>query len=498
LYKLLLCWRYLRTRYLALVCIVSVMLGVATLIVVNSVMSGFSTKLRARLHGLLSDVVLQSWDYDGFADPEGKIALIESDPWLKERIVAMAPTVEEFALLQYRMPDGRPATRVVHLLGIDPERRARIDGFAEHLQREDNKKKPSFELSPEARQHYDEVRSKPQAFGGQRMPAAAFDPIEAWQASQGLPEATRQLLMEAAAARQLSGQPPPEMPKSEVHVPTGLFLGFSIGNVKYKDKNGQLVEERVLQPGDIVKLMTLNTEWHPVTKYCAVADYVRSEMSEYDSSYCFMDYKELQRLRNMEGRATNLLIRLKDYDSDAKVVVDRLRKLFDGLPLDVKTWEELQGPLLAAISIEKGILNILLFMIVGVAGFGILAIFSMIVMEKTRDIGILKALGASNGGVMKIFLGYGLLLGLVGSLLGTGLGVWITVKINTLEKFITKTTGHEIFDRSVYYFNEIPTDMQPWTITMINLGAVAIAVLFSILPALRAAMLHPVRALRYE
>src|SRR4051794_25775442 len=81
-YKLLLCWRYLRTRYLALVCIVSVMLGVATLIVVNSVMGGFSTKLRQRLHGLLSDVVLEAIDYNGFADPEGKMALIRSDPEL--------------------------------------------------------------------------------------------------------------------------------------------------------------------------------------------------------------------------------------------------------------------------------------------------------------------------------------------------------------------------------------------------------------------------------
>ena len=85
----------------------------------------------------------------------------------------------------------------------------------------------------------------------------------------------------------------------------------------------------------------------------------------------------------------------------------------------VQTWEDKQGPLLAAIAVERGILNVLLFMIVGVAGFGILAIFSMIVVEKTRDIGILKALGASNRGVMGIFLGYGLLLGVVGAGLGT-------------------------------------------------------------------------------
>src|SRR2546430_16361002 len=106
MYKLLLCWRYLRTRYLALVCIVSVMLGVATLIVVNSVMSGFSTKLRERLHGLLSDIVIEA-DFDGFANPEAKMDLIRSDPFLNERIVAMTPTLEIFAMIQFHF-NGRP------------------------------------------------------------------------------------------------------------------------------------------------------------------------------------------------------------------------------------------------------------------------------------------------------------------------------------------------------------------------------------------------------
>src|SRR5205807_1114412 len=152
-----------------------------------------------------------------------------------------------------------------------------------------------------------------------------------------------------------------------------------------------------------------------------------------------------------------------------------------------------QGPLLAAISIERGILNILLFMIIGVAGFGILAIFSMIVIEKTRDIGILKALGASNFGVLKIFLGYGLLLGVVGATLGTALGIGITLYINRIEHLIAQVTGHQIFDRHVYYFNEIPTNIQAMSVALVDGGAVFIAVLFSIMPALRAALLHPVR-----
>jgi lipoprotein-releasing system permease protein len=164
----------------------------------------------------------------------------------------------------------------------------------------------------------------------------------------------------------------------------------------------------------------------------------------------------------------------------------------------VSTWEHKQGPLLGAIAVERGLLNVLLFLIVAVAGFGILAIFSMIVVEKTRDIGILKALGASNLGVLNIFLGYGLLLGLVGAALGTGAGLLLTTNLNVVEKFISHYTGQDIFPRNIYYFDSIPTNTQAWTVVVINLGALAIAVLFSIMPALRAAMLHPVRALRYE
>jgi lipoprotein-releasing system permease protein len=197
----------------------------------------------------------------------------------------------------------------------------------------------------------------------------------------------------------------------------------------------------------------------------------------------------------MDDRVTSILVKLKDY-SDAPEVVKRLQKMFPGLK--VQTWEDKQGPLLAAIRIERGLLNVLLFMIIAVAGFGILAIFSMIVIEKTRDIGILKALGASNWGVMKIFLGYGLLLGVIGAGLGTALGLGLTIYLNEIEYLLSLMTGQEIFSRKVYYFDKIPTDIQPMVVALVNVGAVGIAVLFSVLPALRAAMLHPVRALRYE
>src|SRR2546430_2304437 len=146
MYKLLLCWRYLKTRYLAMACIISVTLGVATLIVVNSVMSGFSTKLKDRLHKLLSDVVVESHGMEGFADPDKKMARIRRHAELGPRVEAMASTLEVFAMLQYKYPNGEPVTRPVRLIGIDPKERARVGGFKEYLVNPANQIEPKFEL----------------------------------------------------------------------------------------------------------------------------------------------------------------------------------------------------------------------------------------------------------------------------------------------------------------------------------------------------------------
>ena len=180
------------------------------------------------------------------------------------------------------------------------------------------------------------------------------------------------------------------------------------------------------------------------------------------------------------------------------MVRDLIQKSFSPHLYIVSTWQDKQSALLAAVQMETAILNVLLFLIIAVAGFGILAIFFTIVVEKTRDIGILKSLGASGWGVMGIFLSYGLALGLLGSGVGMGLGLLIVAKINWIADMLGEITGRPVFDPEIYYFYKIPAIVDPVTVTWVVLGAVGIAVLASVMPAVRAARLHPVEALRYE
>jgi lipoprotein-releasing system permease protein len=548
LYKVLLCWRYLLTRYLALVCIVSVTLGVATLIVVNSVMSGFSTKLKDRLHGLLSDIDIEALSYTGLEHPYERMQLIQKDPYLNEQIAAMTPTMEIFAILQYTYR-GQNFVKPVRLIGIDIESRAKVGGFTEFLQDKRNRDNPSFALSPEAQMRYslnhppgsedllpeghgdkpppapalpwdflpanvqarwdNDIGSQPLDLPGKcipMLPSGRADKAPASPPDHAPVTSTRQAspplgLPPEACMKPLSvPEPAPDAPPVVPYEPKGIIVGYGIATYRNRAAKADSPDKDIplLQVGDDIHIFTVGGEsLTPVHDRFVLCDTIKTEMSEYDANYVYVPLEHLQHLRTMENRVTSIQIKLKDY-REARHVVENLKRLFPDSFYQVQTWQDKQGPLLAAISIEKGILNVLLFMIIAVAGFGILAIFSMIVVEKTRDIGILKALGASSGGVMKIFLGYGLLLGLVGAALGTSLGLAFTIHINEIEGFLGRLTGQEIFPRDVYYFDKIPTDIQPLSILLINLGAVAMAVIFSILPALRAALLHPVKALRYE
>lgn len=509
MYKLLLCTRYLRTRFLAFVCIVSVMLGVATLIVVNSVMSGFSHKLQNRLHGILSDVMIETDRADGLPmHPDEIEARVKASP-TGQYVEAMSPTVEVMALLQFEVRNRAtgeriPITKHVRMVGVDPAKHAKVGKFQEYLTRQKGDGTASFELTEDARgrmnfnRHFGAWEPRdPNAAAMLEIPIAPGPPNPAMPPGLAPPQID--------VPNRVIVPPPAVLPSGPVHVP-GVFLGHAIAHHNWTDPATGVSETiTLLREGDEIFLATVGASGtKPVSSTFAVADYFQCEMSEYDNTFVYVPLRDLQALRGMGDRVNTVQIRLTpEAAADPvlvhTVIIPELQKLFGReVGTQVVSWRQHQGALLEAIDIERGILNLLLFMIVGVSGFSVLAIFTMIVSEKYRDIGVLKSLGASSRGVMSIFVGYGLMLGLVGCMLGTALGLAITIYINEIEGFLTLITKQQIFDRKVYYFDKIPTNIESLTVALVNVGAVGTSVLFSVLPAMRAARLKPVQALRFE
>lgn len=600
MYRWLLCTRYLRTRFIALASIISVMLGVATMIVVNSVMSGFSYEMRTRINGILADVDIETNSLNGEADAQELMQRARAVTG--DRIEAISATVEVFGLLHFRR-GGQWIPRPVTLVGIDPEAESKVSPLQTHLDSfrdivEDDvitRKKlrpdgasPNWDLTPEAlayrtawkeRQrlffqpedddvdpfeeepaeqlmpdeprfdsgqpagtpNFEETTSEPQQLGtlatAEAVPAKAQGPtvgpataanaeFEWVSQDEKSPEIIQTAATEdAGSARPGRGADDPFkdllVPDELIEANAGgndatadvdaplhgrIYIGAGLIEIMREDpRSGGVQLERMVHPGDDVKISTVSAGSPPEPRhfFATVVDVYKSGMSEYDANLVFCNLEYLQEMRGMidpqsgKGAVTTLKIRLKDYE-DAPDVVRKLQNAFPPHLFTVRTWEQKQGPLLAAVDIEAAILNVLLFLIIAVAGFGILAIFYMIVVEKTRDIGILKALGASSRGVMSIFLSYGLALGLVGSGVGAVLGLLFVRYINEIEGLLAIIMGRKVFDERIYYFPSIPTQVNAFMVISVAFGAIVIAVLASVLPARRASRLHPVQALRYE
>lgn len=253
-----------------------------------------------------------------------------------------------------------------------------------------------------------------------------------------------------------------------------------------------------IQNGEQVVLVTLK-EWDKISvKAFVVAGKFKSGMYDFDKNYVYIPLAVAQELVGSKEKdaVTGISVKLDDYRY-ANQVRDNLQTEL-GFEYYVQTWEDARKTFLTAVMMERRVMAFILFFIIVVAGFNILAILTMIVLEKSKDIGVLKALGATTQGIMSIFLLNGLLIGSIGASAGVAIGLSIVFRINWLENFLYNTTGWRPFPPEVYYFNQIPTVVNPNSIIITVCIAIASSVIFSIYPALRAARLNPVETLRYE
>jgi lipoprotein-releasing system permease protein len=169
-----------------------------------------------------------------------------------------------------------------------------------------------------------------------------------------------------------------------------------------------------------------------------------------------------------------------------------------GPEYDVSSWMTDNAPLLGALVVEKNMMFYLLFFIVIVAAFGIMSALITFVVQKTREIGMLKALGATPNQVAGIFVSQGLVVGVIGVVAGYGLG-WTGIRFrNEFLRFMNQTFNLDLFPAQLYQFQELPARIVTADVLIICGGSLVICLLAAVIPALRAAWLQPVQALRHE
>jgi lipoprotein-releasing system permease protein len=217
---------------------------------------------------------------------------------------------------------------------------------------------------------------------------------------------------------------------------------------------------------------------------------------EYNVAFVVTSLANAQDLFDINDSAHGLMVMLKD-PSEANHVRSELRQIL-GANYVLTTWQEENSALLDALLVEKNVMFYLLFFIMIVAAFGITSALITFVVQKTREIGILKAIGASSGQIIWIFFSQSLLVGLAGVTAGLGLGLWALAYRNEFLGLLRRITGFQLFPVEIYNFRELPAMIDRGDIMVICGGSLLICLVAGLFPAWNAGRLKPVEALRHE
>lgn len=500
MYKPLLILRYLRRKLAPLFAMLAVTLCSAMVIVVGAVMGGFLEQFAAAARQVNGDVTVQAGMH-GFAHYQRIIEKIESLP----EAAAAAATLTAYGLVKIE-----DQTHTIEVMGIDPADFDAVSGYRDslywttrHLTQQLDEE---IELLPagmdDLRQRLEEGRGRLEA-GDFRDHAMRFDVPPGWRAQQD--------------------DPALELPAA--------VLGIEVYGYGRRDERGQyhFAASPLRSPSSrqitltVLPVTRQGTFQEPMVRQAVVVNESKSGLYNIDSNRVYVPFAVLQAMLRMDAyervdprtgeqtgvtapaRAHRITVRAAPGVSAAllqQAVEAALADLRGELPdlgyVDVLTWQQSFAVMLSAVAKEKGMV-MFLFGLVSVVAFTMIAvIFYMIVLEKTRDIGILRALGASRGGVAGIFLGYGLAIGIIGAALGLAIASQIVWNINEIQAFLARTIGFEMWNPQVYYFDAIPSRLDPVEVAWILSVAVVCSVLGALIPALAAARLNPVEALRYE
>lgn len=504
----------------------AVVLCTAMVLITWSVMGGFLKNLTEAGRSLIGDVRI-SWPNVGFAYYEDLIDRLEADP----QVAAAAPLIETFGMLT--LPDNK--TVGVLIRGVEGESFARVTDYADTLWW-----KPLEEPLPKDSERAD------------------------LRLSDTLRPKLAQLYQDALAL----AEPDPQTRALEPAMVLGIEVGYWNDRTDWggyrpfkhpvpRDDGGVDMID-IFVPDDAslaLRVVPLDSQGRPmevVTRILPVANEFESGLYDIDRQTVLVNLDGLQRMLRMQAakrladpapsdpgdffdeaapepelveepaRVTSVLVRQTNPDADARILQERVREIYTefaaahpgevpgAFNVSIETWEDANRMMIEAVKKETGLVLMIFTFISFTAVFLVFAIFWAMISEKTKDIGVLRALGASRLGVAWVWLRYGLAIGVVGATCG-GLLAWaIVTNINEIHESIAATgrwlgnalTDHPwnwyIWDPRVYVFKEIPHQIEPWKAAFVLIGGLLSCLFGALVPAARAARMHPVQALRFE
>lgn len=234
----------------------------------------------------------------------------------------------------------------------------------------------------------------------------------------------------------------------------------------------------------------------PKMKPFRITGIFNTGMFEYDSTLAYISIGQAQSFFNLGDTVTGVQLKIKDVYHAGELASTINRSL--GSEYSARDWMQMNRNILFALKTEKVVMFIILTLIVLVAAFGIASTLFMVVMEKNRDIAILKSMGATGGSIMKIFILEGLVIGIIGTALGVASGLLIALNLEPIISLIQKITGQNFFSKDIYYLDRFPSLVVPSDVVLISVTAVLISFIATLYPAWQASRMLPAEALRYE
>lgn len=266
----------------------------------------------------------------------------------------------------------------------------------------------------------------------------------------------------------------------------------------------RLADQLYIQTGDRVTLMSPNGQMTafgavPLQKTFTVQGVFEVGMHEYDKTVVFMPILTAQKFFKLTDAISDIEIFTNNIQEAGAIraeLDDTLMKLPPDQPLRVIDWQHSSSSYFQAVETERSVMFLILTLIIVIAAFNIISSLIMLVKDKTRDIAILRTMGATRSQIVCIFMSIGISIGLLGTLIGIGMGIAFALNIESIRQFLQTLSGTELFQAEIYFLSQLPAKVIWGEVGQVAMMSLGLSFLATIFPAWKAAKLDPVEALR--